>query len=271
MGGMVGVVSGLLGIGGGVLVVPFLYLLMAGSVWSGLVVLPEHEAAMAHATSLALIIPTALSGVLAFRRAGTLELPALGPLAVGAGMGALTGSWVATSSPAVLLKVAFGLFLLVMAARLLGLVPSPEGGAEADAPGVAWGPGLVGGGTIGFFSAVLGVGGGLVAIPILLRWGGIPLKRVVPVSLVLVVFASLAGTGGYALAGSGVEGLPAGALGYVHLPVLAAMLPGAVLLAPLGAAWNRRMPVAVLRRVFGILLLLVGIRVLWLEVAAWGW
>jgi len=269
MGGVVGAVSGLLGIGGGVLVVPFLYFLMAGSGWSGLMVLSEHEAALAHATSLALIIPTALSGVLAFRRAGALELPPLGPLAVGAGMGAVVGAWVATSSPAAVLKAAFGFFLLIMAARLLGILPSPEGAAEKGVRGVGLGPGLVGGGMIGFFSAVLGVGGGLVAIPILLRWGGISLERVVPVSLVLVIFASLAGTGGYAWAGSGVDGLPSGALGYVHLPALVAMLPGAIFLAPLGAAWNRRMPVAVLRRVFGVLLLVVGARVLWLETVVW--
>ena len=253
-----------MGIGGGVLVVPFLYLLMAGSGWSGLVVAPAHEAAVAHATSLALIIPTAISGVLAYRRSRALELPPLGLLVAGAAVGALVGSAVATSSPASLLKAAFGVFLLVMAARLFGLLPSPQGEAEREVRGA----GLFGGGTIGFFSAMLGVGGGLVAIPILLRWGGITLDRVVPVSLVLVVFASLAGTLGYAVAGWGVEGLPVGSAGYVHLPALAAMLPGAILLAPVGAAWNQRMPVATLRRVFGVLLFLVGVRVLWIEAAS---
>jgi len=267
----VGVASGLLGIGGGVLVVPFLYLLMAGASWSGLVVAPAQEAAVAHATSLALIIPTALSGILAYRRSRALELPPLGLLVVGAAVGALVGSAVATSSPASLLKAAFGVFLLVMAARLFGLVPSPQdmAASETGAGMGGRGAGMLGGGTIGFFSAMLGVGGGLVAIPILLRWGRIPLERVVPVSLVLVVFASMAGTAGYAVQGWGREGLPAGAVGFVHLPTLVAMLPGAVLLAPVGAAWNQRMPVATLRRVFGVLLLLVGVRVLWIEVGAW--
>lgn len=263
--------SGLLGIGGGVVVVPFLYLLMAGGSWSGLVVAPVHEAAVAHATSLALIIPTALSGILAYRRSRAFELPPLGLLVVGAAAGALVGAAVATSSPASLLKGAFGVFLLIMAARLFGLIPSPREMATSETGvGVQGrGAGVAGGGAIGFFSAMLGVGGGLVAIPILLRWGRIPLERVVPVSLVLVVFASMAGTAGYALAGWGREGLPAGAAGYVHLPALAAMLPGAVLLAPVGAAWNQRMPVATLRRVFAVLLLLVGVRVLWIEVSAW--
>jgi uncharacterized protein len=255
--------SGLLGIGGGALIVPFLYLLIGGVGWSGLRVLPEHEAALAHATSLALIIPTALSGLLAYRRRGLVSWSVVIPLGVGAGLTAILGARVAIWLPALILKTLFGGFLILMAWTLVSGTPPPEPVETQSSGRMRWPAALGGGGIVGFMSALLGVGGGVVAIPILIQWVRMDLSRVAAASLGIIAFAAVAGTLGYALAGWGVEGLPPGSAGFVHLPLLFAMLPGALLMAPVGAAWNHRLPTAVLRRAFSLFLLVVGVALLW--------
>lgn len=266
VGGAVGLLSGLLGIGGGILIVPFLYVVMAGPEWSGLHVPGGQEAQLAHATSLALIVPTAASGLWSYHRQRLATWATILPLGLAAGAFALAGSHVAALLPSILLKVAFGLFLLVMAWRI-GRDRSGRGSEWADdadpRAGIRWQGAVAGGGLVGFLSALLGVGGGVVAIPVLIHWARLDLHRVAAASLGVIVFAALAGTAGYAWAGAGVEGLPPGSLGFVHLPLWAAMLPGAVLLAPLGARWNRALPTATLRRLFGILLLVMGVYLVW--------
>jgi uncharacterized protein len=275
VGGVVGLASGLLGIGGGIVMVPFLYLLMAHGGWSGLEVLPEHHAAVAHATSLAVIFPTALSGLRAYQRQDLLDWNVILPLGIAAGISAVAGAWIAVALPSALLKGLFGVFLLAMGVRLLaGRAGGPVGAGEAGRGGArsrGWDRRplavLACGGLIGLLSAVLGVGGGIVAIPILIRWGRMDLHRVTAASIGIVVFAGAAGAGGYVWSGWGVDGLPRASLGLVSIPAALALLPGAVLMAPLGARLNQRLPVATLRRVFAALMLVVGGRLAWVHLA----
>ncbi|TVP55024.1 MAG: sulfite exporter TauE/SafE family protein [Gemmatimonadales bacterium] len=264
MGALVGVLSGLLGIGGGIVMVPFFYLLMAMPEWSGLVVASEHQTALAHATSLAVILPTAVSGFLSYRRQGTLDWDVVLPLGVPAGGAAIVGALLAVAMPGPLLRVGFAIVLLVSCLRLL----HSDGGSSATlnreaGSGVSKGAAVVGGAGVGLLSALLGIGGGIVAIPILLNWVGLELKRVAAASIGIVAFAAPAGILSYAAAGWGVEGMPGGTVGYVAVPLALAMIPGAVLLAPLGTRINQALPVRHLRRAFGILMLVVGIRLLW--------
>lgn len=262
-----GVVSGLLGIGGGVLMVPFIYFLMAGAEWSGLAVGSQYEAQFAHATSLALIVPAALSGLVAYAKKGVVSGSLILTLGSAAGGAAFLGAQLAVLLPSVLLKGAFGVFLLAMA---WNLASAKRAEASSERPGrrrgrMRWHAALAGGGMVGLMSVLLGVGGGIVAIPILLHWARMDLHRVVAASLGIITFAALAGTVGYAVAGRGVEGLPPLSVGFVHLPLFLAMLPGAVLLAPVGAAWNQRLPTSVLQRMFAVLLFVVGVRLVWLN------
>ncbi len=261
VGAVVGVVSGLLGIGGGILMVPFLYLLMGSTAWSGLEVPVEHQAALAHATSLAVIVPAALSGLLAFRRMNLIPWGAILPLAVAAAFAALLGARVAIALPGPVLKLVFGLFLLASSRRLLRGREGPDE-ASAEERRVRWTVAVPGGGAVGLLSALLGIGGGIVAIPILIRWVGLELHRVVPTSIAIIAFAAPAGVLAYALAGP-VPGLPGGAVGYVHLPSALAMAPGAALLAPVGARWNRRLGTRALRLALGALLLVFGVQLIW--------
>jgi uncharacterized protein len=265
VGVLVGLLSGLLGIGGGIVMVPFLYLLLAGPLWSGIVAAPEHHATIAHATSLFVIVPTALAGLMTYRRDGVVTLREVLPLGVAAAGAALVGSQVAVLLPSEGLKAAFGLFLLIMGLRLGQPTKASKDSVVLPERTLSPVAALAGGSGVGFLSALLGVGGGIVAIPILIRWAGMGLHRVAAASIGIVTFAATAGTVGYIVGGMRVEGLPAGSLGLVHLPVGLALLPGAILLAPVGARLNQRLPVPVLRRIFAVVLLVVGIRLVWVN------
>lgn len=263
LGGVVGVVSGLLGIGGGVLMVPFLYALMAAPEWSGMVVLPEHQATLAHATSLFVIAPTALSGFLSYRKAGVIRWRMIVPLGVAAAVAALLAVQVAIRVPPEWLRAGFGFFLLAVALHItLNGNKGGEEGAPGGVPIRLW-VAVLGGGAVGFLSALLGVGGGLVAVPILLYGARMELRQVAAGSIGIVVFSAAAGVLGFVVAGAGVHGLPSGSAGFIHLPVGLALLPGAILAAPLGARINQRLPVATLRRLFAFALLFLGLRLLW--------
>lgn len=262
MGGLVGVASGLFGIGGGILMVPFLYFLMARAAWSGLSAPVEYQAALAHATSLAVIVPTALSGLLAFRRKGAIEWDIVVPLGVAAAAAALVGSQVGAWLPTATLKTIFGLLVLITGVHMLGGGRGAEGGEPGSAAMRRW-IAILSGGLVGFLAALLGVGGGIVAIPILLRWARMDIRRVAPASIAIILFAAPAGVLGYILAGSTLEGMPPGSLGFAYLPAAAAMAPGAIVLAPLGARWNQRMGSGILRWLFAAFLILVGSELVW--------
>jgi len=267
VGGLAGGLSGLLGIGGGTILVPFLYLLMANPEWSGVWVEPMHQATLAHATSLAVILPTAISGLVAFRRQGVVDLGAIVPLGLAAAVAALFGAALAVRIDGGLLKVGFGVLVLWIGSRMLREgwgTPKPLAevqpqGSAAMRPGVA----LFGGGLVGLLSALLGIGGGVVAVPLLLRLARMDLHRVTAASIGIVGFAAPAGILSYMIVGWSVEGLPPGSMGFISLPLAAGLIPGAVLMAPLGARLNQRLPVRTLRKIFSAYLLTMGARLLW--------
>lgn len=254
----VGVLSGLVGVGGGVLMVPFLYLLFTLSSWSGAVVAPEQQAVVAHATSLFVILPTALSGLAAYRKSRLVAWDLALPMALGAVVAATVGAAVAAGLPSHVLKLAFGLLLGLAGSRLLlrGRERPPEDARVRRGLGVALGAGLV----VGFFSALLGVGGGIVAIPILLYVMHLGIERVAATSIGIIVFAAASGTTAYAVTGWSAPGLPSWTLGYVFLPAGLALIPGAMVGARWGAALNQRTDARVLRIVFALLFLVLAIR-----------
>lgn len=254
----VGVLSGLVGVGGGVLMVPFLYLLFSLASWSGAMVAPEHHAVVAHATSLFVILPTALSGLAAYRRSRLVAWELALPMSLGAVIAATVGARVAAGLPPQALKLAFGLLLLLAGGRLLIREKAREEGEGPLRGGFlsAMAAGLV----VGFFSALLGVGGGIVAIPILIYGMHLAIPRVAATSIGIIVFAAAAGITAYAVTGWGVPGLPSWTLGYVFLPAGLALIPGAVVGARWGAALNQRTDAGLLRNLFAVLFLLLGVR-----------
>jgi uncharacterized protein len=257
-GGLVGVVSGLVGVGGGIVMVPLLYVLFAHPEWSGIVVPPAHHAVVAHATSLFVIVPTALAGIVAYQRSRLVAWRVALPMVGTALLAAMVGVQVAVRLPPEALKASFGAFLMVSGLNLL------KASRKDGEVGAALGGGLVlavmGGLLIGFITSLLGVGGGIVAIPILIYLVRLDMKRVAATSLGIVVFSAFMGAVTYMITGWGHPDLPQGSAGYVFVPAGLALMPGAVLTVRLGVSINRRLNARALKVVFGVVFLLVGLR-----------
>jgi len=260
---LVGLLSGLVGLGGGAVMVPFLYIVFAAPDFSGVMLEPQHEAIVAHATSLLVIVPTALSGARTYQKAGLIDWSVVLPMAGGAVVAAIGGAFLAELLPGPVLKAGFGLSLFLMGARLLwpaaaGSAKAPREPREPLKPVVS----VLCGCAVGLFSALMGVGGGLVAIPLLIYVVGLELSHVAATSIGLVVFAAISGTITYVIGGWGTPGLPPGTVGYVFAPVALALMPGSIVGARWGALLNQRLNASLLKVIFGGLFLIEGIELL---------
>jgi uncharacterized protein len=244
------------GIGGGVLIVPFLYFFYGHAGWSGVDLAQALHATVSHATSLFIIVPTAVVGTLTYARAGLVAWRAAWPIAAFSVAAAAAGALVASRVPQEVLRFGFGVFLLFTAVQLV----SQRRGAVAGELRLTLALSGLTGILVGLLSAVLGVGGGLVAIPLLLYVVRLDVEQVAATSLAIVVAAATAGTLTYIAAGTGAAGLPPGSLGYVHVAAALPMLPGAMIAARFGAKLNQRLDPRRLRWTFAVLCVVLGAR-----------
>jgi len=244
-----GFVAGLLGVGGGLIMVPVLTWAFLHQGYA-----PEYNIHLALATSLAVIVPTALASLRAHHAHGAVDWVAVRRMTPGILLGALGGGLIAAWLPDAGLKWFFSAFLFYAATQMLfGFSPSPS----RQLPG--W-PGMsAAGGVIGLVSSWVGIGGGTLTVPFLL-WCNTAMRRAIGSSAAVGLPTALAGTLGYMVSGWGLAGLPPHSVGFVHLPALLGIALGAWLTAPLGARAAHRWPVALLRRLFAALLYLLGVR-----------
>jgi len=243
-----GFLAGLLGIGGGMVLVPFLtHILSKQGVEPGLAV------KMAIATSMATIVFTSLSSVRAHHQRGAVRWDLVQRLAPGIVLGSLAASLgVFALLKGGFLAVFFALFVGFSAWQMLrNKKPAPS----RQMPGTAGQ--LAAGGTIGFLSGMVGAGGGFISVPFMV-WCNVPIHQAVATSAALGFPIALANVVGYIIAGQSVEGLPTGALGYVYLPALAVIATASVLMAPLGVKAAHAMPVKQLKRVFAFILYMLA-------------
>lgn len=243
-----GFLAGLLGIGGGMLMVPFITLIMTGRGVS-----PDLSVKVAIATSMATIIFTSVSSVRAHHKRGAVRWDVVWRLAPGIVMGAALASMgVFSVLKGSSLALFFALFVAFSATQmLLDRKPAPS----RTLPGT--GGQLAAGGVIGFLSGLVGAGGGFVSVPFL-TWCNVVIHQAVATSAALGFPIALANVVGYIIAGQSVDGLPSGALGYVYLPALAVIATASVLMAPLGVKAAHAMPVKQLKRVFAFILYMLA-------------
>jgi uncharacterized protein len=238
--------------------VPLLYFFYGHPAWSGVLLPAEMHAVVAHATSLFVIVPTAILGTWAYHRAGMVAWRAALPMAASSMVAAFLTTRLTPQVPAEALKLAFGLVLLASGVQLL----RPRH-LKPDTPvhPRVW-IGALAGLAVGAFSALLGVGGGIIAIPILVYVMGVRLEKVAATSMAIIVFTATAAVVGYAAAGSVPAGMPTGSIGYIHYHAGLPILAGSVLAVRAGARVNQRLSTRHLRLVFGILFLLLGLRLI---------
>jgi uncharacterized membrane protein YfcA len=250
IGVLAGYLAGFLGIGGGFVVVPALTLLFLRNPDTA-----PWAIHMAVATSLATMLVTSLSSIIAHHRRGAIRWPLVRSLAGGLVVGAVLGAIIADALHGDALVRVFGAFAIVAGLQLI-LGRNPEG--EKPLPGQ---PALsVTGIVIGAISSLIGIGGGALTGPWQM-WHGIRAQNAVATSAACGYPIAIAGTLSFIWLGWHGD-LPGGALGYVHLPAFAGIAVTSALAAPLGAATVHRLPPRLVRRIFGGFLVLVGLRML---------
>jgi len=252
LGAVAGFLAGLLGIGGGVILVPLFLWAMPLSGFP-----PEHVVHIAFGTSLAIIFPTAISSTLGHRKRGNVAWGHVLPLVIGSTLGALIGSTVAVSLSGETLKALFGMMQILIGLKLLFYHPHVS--AEFDISPKVWALTLVGLFS-GAFSSFFGVGGGVVAVPLMVVLLRLPIHFAVGNSSALIVVSSLAGMLSYAFHGYAVPSLPAWQMGYVNAAVVLLVAPLSLSFARIGVRTASRMKQRELTRVFAVMLIAVGIR-----------
>jgi uncharacterized membrane protein YfcA len=259
---LTGLLSGLVGIGGGVLMVPFLYLFYAHAAWAGVRLTPEVATLAAHATSLFVILPTSVLGAWAFDRKGLVVWRAAVPIGIAAALAAVAAAQLAESLDPRWLRLAFGVLLLFSGWRLYR-TPGPvaDGDDAPERPVRTSLPATVGvGAAMGVFSSLLGVGGGVVGVPLLMRVVRVELKRVAATSLAIVAVTSLGGALAYMVDGPPTPVRAGWSVGYVDLGVAAALVAGTLLSVRWGTVLNRRLNPRTLALVFALLFAVSGAR-----------
>lgn len=249
LGAMTGFLAGLFGIGGGMVMVPFLTLLLTAA---GVPL--DHVVHMAIATSLATILFTSLSSVRAHHQRGAVMWPVVKVLAPGILIGSLLGAQVAAALPTALLALLFAGFVGFSATQML-LNRKPKPSRELPKAGGMFGVGNV----IGLLSSLVGAGGGFISVPFMV-WCNVTMHKAVATSAALGFPIAAAGTVGYVIAGWRELGPPTWQnAGFIYLPALAAITAMSVLTAPWGARVAHSLDVTRLKRLFaGMLYLLAG-------------
>lgn len=253
LGTVTGFLAGLLGVGGGMMMVPFLTLILSNrGVASGMAV------KMAIATSMATILFTSLSSLRAHHRHGAVRWPLVRGLAPGIVLGGVVaGAGVFALVKGQALAVVFGVFVAFSALQMLrGGSPAPH----RQMPGL--GGQIASGGVIGLVSGLVGAGGAFLSVPFMV-WCNVPMRHAVGTASALGFPIALSATAGYVIGGWSLAPALPGAFGFLYLPALLTIAAASVLMAPLGARTAHRIAVASLRRVFALMLLALAATMLW--------
>jgi len=251
LGAFAGTLAGLLGVGGGLVIVPALAFMYADQDMPAALVM--H---MAVGTSLATIVVTSLSAIRAHHRYGAVRWELFWQLTPGIVLGAFLGATAADLLPGKVLRVVFGLFELGVALQMgLAARATPQR-RLLGRPGMT-----LAGAVIGAVSAIVGIGGGTMTVPFL-TWCKVSVRNAVATSSACGLPIAVAGAAGFIIVGWNAAALPQWSSGYVYWPAFAGVVAASMVFAPLGARLAHTVPVPVLRRFFAVFLAVVGLRML---------
>lgn len=251
LGAFAGTLAGLFGIGGGLVIVPVLIFSFG---LQG--VDPGVAVHLAVGTSLATIVFTSISSVRSHHTRGGVRWDVFRPMTAGIVIGAIVGAWTASLLSGRVLELIIGVFVILVALKmLLGVDPKPE----RDVPGTL---GLGGAGAgIGWASAIFGIGGGTLTVPFL-SWCNVRMQQAVGTSAACGLPIAIAGASTNVFTGWQNSQLPELSVGYIYLPALVGIVLTSVLFARFGASLAHRLDAALLKRIFALMLIIIGIRFL---------
>lgn len=251
MGAVIGVIAGLLGIGGGLVLVPLLVFAFTSQG-----VPYESLMHLALGTSMASIVFTSVSSFMGHHRRGAVHWDIVRNIVPGTIIGTFLGSCVASRMPTAFLSALFVAFLYYVAVQML-VDRKPK--SSRQLPGKL---GMAGVGTgIGVVSSFVGIGGGALSVPFM-AWCNVPMHHAIGTSAAIGFPIAIAGTVGYIVSGLKASNLPDYCLGYIYLPALAGVVVASVVTAPLGVRLAHWLPVGALKKVFAVVLAIMGTRVL---------
>ena len=251
LGACAGVLAGLFGVGGGMIIVPVLVFSFTAQGFD-----PGVLTHLAVGTSLATIIFTSINSVREHQRKGAVRWPVFTWMTLGILLGAGLGSLTAASIQGPMLQKIIGVFAILVALQMsLDLKPK----ASRDVPGK---PGLtLAGVVIGWASAIFGIGGGSLTVPFL-TWRSVPIQQAVATSAACGLPIALAGALSFMVVGWHDEHLPDWSLGFVYLPALVGIALTSMFFARFGARLAHKLSPRLLKRLFALLLLVVGLNFL---------
>lgn len=259
---VVGFACGLLGVGGGFVMVPV-------QIWALTMmgIDPTLATRMAFGTSLAVVLPTAISGCQGHACRGVVIWRPGIYMGLSGLAGAILGGTIASHAPGDLLKTVFGLVVLVGALRMLlaGKI-KPRGKPKEPRDGKDRKDGILQfilwGFAVGVVSGLSGIGGGVILVPIMVMAMGFSMHQAVGTSSVAIAMNSVGGILSYAVNGWGVPGLPPYSIGYINLVQFGLLAGTSVLAARLGVGFAHKLPGERLRQIFTALMIIIGLDML---------
>ncbi|MFC1903193.1 sulfite exporter TauE/SafE family protein [Chloroflexota bacterium] len=250
-GAAAGFAGGLLGIGGAFIMTPVQY-----AIFTAMGISTDIAIKLAFGTSLLVVLPTVVSGAWRHSKKGAVQWKVAIIMGSCGLLAASGGATMATHLPGTALKIAFGVIALAAAIRML-TTGNTEVKQELMNNPWLWAVWAI---PIGILTGILGVGGGVMAVPVLVLVLGFRMHNAVATSLAIIIFTSIGGAAGYIINGLGVPNLPDYSIGYIHLPSAFLLAVGSINMAQVGAVTAHRLPAKQLKYIFVTLTIYMGLR-----------
>ena len=254
LGSGVGFFAGLLGIGGGLVIVPVLSIILLH-----FEILPAEQVVIAAiATSLASILFTSTSSAIAHHKNGNVPWTLAPWVMTGVALGALISGFIAALLPEQVVRLVFAVTVVLIAIKMF-VSNKREPSVERDMPnkGVLTIMTTI----IGGLSAMIGIGGGALLVP-LLTFFSVDMKKAIGCASACGIVIALFGSIGYISSGSGHFALENGFAGFVYLPALFGIICTSWFTAPLGAKATHHLPVSLVKKIFAALLLVTAVKMI---------
>ena len=251
LGSIVGFLAGLLGIGGGLVIVPALVSLLTLSGVNNDIIMP-----MALGTSLATIVITSASAALAHHKKQNIPWQLTKPLMIAVAIGALAGAFIADNLSTAVLTSFFSIVVIFLACyMLLSISITPERSMPSTLilKTMSFITGIV--------ASLMGIAGGAILVP-MLSYFGLSIRHSIGIATACGVMVALFGSLGYIITGMNVASLPEWSIGYIYLPALLGIVISSAIFAPIGVKFSGKLPVKTLKKYFAVFLIVVALKMM---------